>query len=303
MKYFILVTILFSCFQVSFSQVESEQYDPNKIYRILKTDGGEIFGKILSSDSREIKILTIDNREIIIPQYVISKIEETNMDEFNSDGTYVGEDRFATRYFITTNGLPIKKGDHYVQWNLFGPDFQFGVADNLGVGIMTSWVGIPIIGSIKYSFELGDNAQLAVGGLFGTASWVSFDTGGALPFATLSFGDRSKNIAFTGGYGAIFDGGDVQGRALGSVAGMVKVGKKVSLVFDSFIVFPGQSRVTTTTWGVQITEDRPGFALIIPGVRWHQKEGAAFQFGFSGVSVDGELLPVPIPMVQWYRSL
>lgn len=37
-----------------------------------------------------------------------------------------------------------------------------------------------------------------------------------------------------------------------------------------------------------IGEDhKPGLGLFIPGVRWHQSEGKAFQFGFTGISFDG----------------
>ncbi len=58
---------------------------------------------------------------------------------------------------------------------------------------------------------------------------------------------------------------------------------------------------------VQVTETyqerKPGFALFIPGLRWHQSEKKAFQFGFTGVVYDGEMWQIPIPMVQWYRTL
>jgi len=50
-----------------------------------------------------------------------------------------------------------------------------------------------------------------------------------------------------------------------------------------------------------LIEERPGFALLIPGLRYHQAEGRAIQFGFSGVLIDGRRFP--IPMILWYRSL
>ena len=250
---------------------------------------GEIFGKILSQDAREILVLTKDNRKIYIPQHTIKEIVLISSSNFNQKGDFVGEDKFSTRYFITTNGLPIKKGENYVQWNLFGPDFQFGIGKNLGVGLMTSWFGIPIIGTIKKSWELGNKTQVAIGGLFGTGSWASPDFGGMLPFGTISFGDRTKNIAISAGYGAIWQDGGTTGRALTSIAGMIKVSQKVSLVFDSFIFLPGKTE--------------SGLALLIPGVRIHQSEGKAIQFGFIGMYANNELIPVPIPSIQWYRSL
>ena len=285
-----LLLLSFLCFSyLSFSQNDSISAQDTNQYRFVKTDGGEIFGKILSQDAREILVLTKDNRKIYIPQHTIKEIVLISSSNFNQKGDFVGEDKFSTRYFITTNGLPIKKGENYVQWNLFGPDFQFGIGKNLGVGLMTSWFGIPIIGTIKKSWELGDKTQVAIGGLFGTGSWASPDFGGMLPFGTISFGDRTKNIAISAGYGAIWQDGGTTGRALTSIAGMIKVSQKVSLVFDSFIFLPGKTE--------------SGLALLIPGVRIHQSEGKAIQFGFIGMYANNELIPVPIPSIQWYRSL
>ncbi len=285
-----LLLLSFLCFSyLSFSQNDSISVQDTNQYRFVKTDGGEIFGKILSQDAREILVLTKDNRKIYIPQHTIKEIVLISSSNFNQKGDFVGEDKFSTRYFITTNGLPIKKGENYVQWNLFGPDFQFGIGKNLGVGLMTSWFGIPIIGTIKKSWELGNKTQVAIGGLFGTGSWASPYFGGMLPFGTISFGDRTKNIAISAGYGAIWQDGGTTGRALTSIAGMIKVSQKVSLVFDSFIFLPGKTE--------------SGLALLIPGVRIHQSEGKAIQFGFIGMYANNELIPVPIPSVQWYRSL
>jgi hypothetical protein len=289
MKKSLLILSFLSFSYISFSQNDIPIVQDTNQYRFIKTDGGEILGKIISQDAREILVLMKDNRKIYIPQHTIKEIVLISSSNFNHKGDFVGEDKFSTRYFITTNGLPIKKGENYIQWNLFGPDFQFGIGKNLGVGIMTSWIGMPIIGSIKKSWELGDKTQFAIGGLIGTGSWASPDFGGMLPFGTISFGDRTKNIAISAGYGAISRNGGTSGRTLTSIAGMIKVSQKVSLVFDSFIFLKSKTESS--------------FALLIPGVRVHQSEGKAIQFGFLGMYNDNELFPVPIPMVQWYRSI
>jgi hypothetical protein len=283
----------------SYSQSDTITITDTNSYRIIKSDGGELFGKILHEDSREILILTKNNKQIYIPQHVIEKIELVKNSDFNEKGAFVGEDKFATRYFITTNGLPIKKGEHYVQWNLFGPDFQFGIGKDLGVGVMTSWIGVPIIGTIKKSWKLSKKTQFAVGGLIGTGSWAGFGAGGALPFGTLSFGDRSKNIAVSGGYGVLWSNGigAAEGRAITSIAGMIKISKNLSMVFDSFILLPSKRSSTSNS---------NHLALLMPGIRWHQGEGTAIQFGFAGIAADvfgfGNNF-FPVPMVQWYRSL
>lgn len=310
----IALTFLYTC-STCYSQNDIIVAQDTNTYRIIKTDGSELIGKIISQDKREVLFVTNYTREFYIPQHDIKEIVMLDNAKFNRSGEFIGEDKFATRYFITTNGLPIKKGEHYIQWNLFGPDFQFGLGKNFGVGVMTSWLGLPIIGTVKKSWELNENVQFAVGGLAGFGSWAAPDFGLALPFGTLSFGDRSANLAISGGYGAVWQEGDVDGRAITSVAGMMKVSPKISIVFDSFIMLPGM-QTSTYTYDIYnpstgnldeitetITNRRPGFALLIPGIRWHQSENRAIQFGFSGVITDGEVLPIPIPMVQWYRTL
>lgn len=281
-------TLLFAAGTLK-AQNDTLNLQDSTTYRFIKTDGGELMGKIISQDPREILILSTDNRQIYLPQHVVKEIIVVKASDFNSQGTYVGEDKFATRYFLSTNGLPVKKGEHYIQWNLFGPNLQFGLDDNLGIGLMTSWGGVPIIGTIKKSWELSEKTQFALGALVGTGSWAAIDLGGAIPFASLSFGDRRANLALSGGYGAFWLEGPVENRSITSIAGMAKISPKISLVFDSFILLP--------------SENRNSFALIIPGIRWHQSEGKAVQFGFAGLVDNGKALPFPVPMVQWYRRL
>ena len=256
-------------------------------YKIIKTDGGELVGEIIEQDSREVFFKTHDGREFYIPQYIIKEIVKLDAKEFNKQGNFVGEEPFATRYFISTNGLPIKKGDSYVLWNWYGPDVQFGLLDNFGVGLITTWFGAPAIGTIKKSFEINDYTQCAVGGLFGSGSWGSFDAFGALPFGLISFGDRNRNIAFSGGYGLVSNSGDSDTGILTSVAGMTKVTDKVSLVCETFFIIPQAQNSTP-------------IILLFPGLRIHQAEGKAIQFGISGIFIDGESFG--LPMFQWYRA-
>ncbi|MEA3445998.1 MAG: hypothetical protein U9R19_14860 [Bacteroidota bacterium] len=276
--------------RVSIPRQEIKKLEKYIVHIIIKHDGTEFIGKIISQDSREILIDTENMGEVIIPKHEVQEIRELTNSEINRDGKYIPEEVFSTRYFISTNGLPIEKGESYVQWNLFGPDFQFGVQDNFGLGVMTSWFGMPIIGSAKYTFKLGENSGLAIGTLLGTGSWAAPDFGFALPYTAYTLGDRRANFTISAGYGAVWGEGGGEGRFLLSIAGMSSVGKNISLVFDSFIV-PSAS------------DDSFSFTLLVPGIRWQIKDKNAFQFGFGGVIFDGELAPIPIPMVQWFRKI
>ena len=300
MKKLILSSILIFLFNIAFSQ--SQNTDTTKVFCVTQNDDTKIIGKIIENNPREITIIANDGRQIIIPQYIVKSITPINTSDLNESGEYIGKDNFCTRYFLTTNGLPLEKGKNYIQWNLFGPDFQFSVNEKVGMGVMTSWIGMPIIGTIKYSDRITDKIHYAVGGLIGTGSWAAPDFGGALPFVALTIGDGRSNINISGGYGAVWSGGSTSGRGILSVAGMTKVGRKVSLVFDSFIMLPGSDKTQTDFWGNTYTKSRPGFAILVPGVRIHQSESTAFQFGFAGIIADGDIIPMPIPMVQWYRS-
>ena len=129
-----------------------------------------------------------------------------------------------------------------------------------------------------------------------------------MPFGTFTLGDRKANINISGGYGYVSFDGDNSSRALVSVAGMTKIGPKFSLVFDSFIL-PAIGTKKQTQWDhvtetvIEVDVPRTGGGLIIPGLRYQVKPTAAFQFGFGGLAINGELVPSPIPIVSWFRKL
>jgi len=325
----LLLSMLFIS-KISMSQ-SSFVYDPEKLYLVNKFDGAEFIGHIISFDAREMLLREKEVGDLYIPKHEIESIREVDPKYYED---FSGDELFSTRYFITTNGLPIKKGDNYIQWNLYGPDFQFGVADNFGVGVMTSWAAIPIIANAKYSINLGEKTNMALGVLAGTGSWAFPDFGGVLPFASFTYGNRKNNITFSAGYGALFFSEQswnpmtnieyknhfTEGRVLVSIAGMARISSKFSLVFDTFVSPWGTER-TVSNWVDKgqydqtkqdyipnyvletTTERSPNLAIILPGIRWQMNPNAAFQFGFTGFYYDNEFQPFPIPMVQWYRKL
>lgn len=308
------------------------------VHKVIKQNGVAFIGKILSEDAREILMETREIGLVYIPKHEVREIIELREDEEPITGGL-----FTTRYFLTTNGFPIAKGDNYVQWNLFGPDFQFGVADNFGVGIMTSWVGMPIIGTAKYSRKLAHGLHGGVGFLGGTGSWAAPEYGLLLPFGFLTIGDRLYNLNISAGYGALFSEQNeshysltnvptanstnsfttvdrtnnyAEGRVLLSLAGMVRLNRKFSIVFDSFIMLPGKPTSYQTikesylessgliTYSIEtIQQERNPLIVLAPGLRFQATENSSFQFGFTGVHFDGEFVPVPIPLVQWFRKI
>lgn len=282
-------------------------FDSTSVYVVIKNDGTEFIGHIIENTPHEILIATISRGNIYIPQHEIQQIRLIENPGDIKSGEYVGEEMFATRYFLTTNALMGKKGESYGLINIYGPEVHYSVSDRLSLGLMTSWAAIPVIGAAKYSIYSKNDFHFGVGLLAGTGSWAAFDAGGALPFASVTIGNKVRNLNLSGGYGMISLDGNSDGLTLFSVSGLAKIGKNTSLVLDSFI---GSQSDNT-------------FALIIPGVRFQKKMDRAFQFGFAGVvytfddyqtEIDPqtgmytivykgkktETLPIPVPFVSWF---
>nr|MBM3932373.1 hypothetical protein [Sphingomonadales bacterium] len=154
-------------------KVSSKSIDSAKVYfAITKDNGQEIIARIIRQDARELEVITKDGRTIIIPQHIVTEIKAVD-ERFVKEGVdYLGEDPYRSRYVITTNGLPIRKGQNYGQFTLLGPEAHFHLTDRFGVGVMTSWLGTPLIGTVKYSKSINDNLHLAAGALIGTGSWI-----------------------------------------------------------------------------------------------------------------------------------
>lgn len=263
-----------------------------KLVVITTNSGGQFMGTIVKQDAREILIETKDKGQIVIPKYEIKEMHELKAREINGRGEYIPEEIFATRYFITTNGLPLEKGENYVLWNLYGPEIHFGVADNFSLGLMTSWVGIPIIGSAKYTFNITEKVNFGLGTLAGFGSWAAPDFVVALPYGALTIGDRRSNINFSGGYGMAAYEDYSGGATLFSIGAIAKIGKNTSFVFDSFFYVEDNAGSNNGVYGI-----------MIPGIRVQGRHDSAFQFGFSGLYGEGEFVPVPIPMLGWFKKI
>ena len=257
------------------------QLQPRVKSVVIKNDRTEYVGYILQRDAREILMNVDDLGEIYIPMHEIKSIRELKAGDDYSSG-----ELFATRYFITTNGLALKKGEKYALFNWWGPEIHANVADNLSLGLMTTWAAVPLIGSMKLSFPVGEQFSLGAGVLAGTALWAGLDRVGALPYVSATIGDYSNNITFSGGYIGIANRGDNFGTPLLSIAFLIKTSQNFSIVGDSFIVI----------------KSGQGGALILPGLRYSKANTRAFQFGFGGLVGADTAIPIPIPYVGFFRA-
>jgi len=292
MKHSARFTPLFFLFSLTIFTAQlyaQANYDPDKTYLVIKNDGARYIGNIISENAQEVIIKTENLGEVAIPKHEIKEIRELNENEVDRNGQIIEESKFASRYYLSSSAYPLRKGNNFIIWNLYGPDVQFGISDNISMGITTTWVGVPIFGSAKYSFLKDKNIGFSVGAMLGTGSWAAPEFGLAVPFGTVTFGQYERNLSLSVGHGFYYDDEtDSDQATFFSVAGTTRISNRVSLVLDSFIFAELDNEVLG--------------ALIIPSVRLHSGPGKAFQFGFAGVAAEGELLPVPVPFLQWFRA-
>lgn len=255
----------------------------NQLYKITMNDGAFFIGRILKQDEREIKI-KLPERTIIIPQYQIKKIERVDSYDDLANIYEEKEDLFGNKYSFVPSALPLHKGEGQFSFSLTGLEYNHGITNRISVGLLSSWVSIPVVLNAKYTLPSPDpNINFAVGTYFGSGSWLAPEAVGALPFASITFGNRRRNFSITGGYAyANFDETEYQGFVF-SGGGLVKISSKISLCIEAFYY-------TNQTQSFLESELQ---GMVSPAMRWQFSKSTSFQFGFSGFIVDEEIFPLP----------
>ena len=146
----ILLFLMLSFVYAANAQVSKTEGDTLK-YLIVRTNGIEYVGQIISDDGRELLLLTQQLGKIYIPKSEVKSVTLVDEQTDFKAGEYLGQGVFTTRYQFTTNAFSIKKGENYALINLYGPEVHFGILPNLSVGIMATWIASPIALALKYT--------------------------------------------------------------------------------------------------------------------------------------------------------
>ena len=150
----LLILALLFLFNTSHIYAQNDSTKTEKVV-VVTYDGKERVGIIEKDDGREILLNTESLGKIYILKIDIKKIipfEELDIEVF--DGDYRSAGSFTTRYYFTTNALPIKKSEDYAMVHIYGPEVHFSVTNNLSVGLMSSWIASPIVLALKYSIPI-----------------------------------------------------------------------------------------------------------------------------------------------------
>ena len=173
----------------------------------------------------------------------------------------------ATHYLYGSTGYSLKKGQIEMQniWVVFN-SLKYGVTDNLTLGVGFEVLNLVFnnIRSIgfgltaKYAFPIRPE-QFNVSA---NAMYLNYeDTQIGILYGANTVGDRNTNATI--GLGFIVSNGDVDTRPLINIAGMARIGHKLSLISESWIMpsnFAPRNEI--------FVRDDEGFASIVSlGVR------------------------------------
>ena len=202
-KFTSYMILLFLAFQIQiFSQTSEEIENKNEnLVLIVKNDGGEFIGEIISDDGREILVVTKAIGKIFINKSDISsitKVDESLENKENKEFRASGP--FTTRYYFTTNALPIKKNDNYGLIHLYGPEIHLSVGNKTSIGIMATWIASPIALVLKQQIYSNNNFHVSIGSIIGSSGYLdNGQTYGGLHWGTMTFGNRLSNVSFSAG--------------------------------------------------------------------------------------------------------
>lgn len=318
-RYFILFVLSSILTIHAYGQADSTANIKKSVVTLY--NGEQIIGKIISDDGREILIVSEKIGKIYIAKSDIKEITDLeNTAKKMEGGDYILEGPFTTRYSFTTNALPIKKNVNYAMLNLYGPEIHFAVTNKLSLGIMSTWLGSPIALVAKYTLKTkNEKLNFAIGGIMGSSGYFNKARGyGGLGWLTVTYGNRIDNISFSGGYGFIGNSNSnlnpFTGGPLFSIAGITKVGKKSSVIFDSMLSFTQRKREITNNYydgngnyyyNTEIVKENNIAFFLMPGFRFQSTENKAFQVSLAGV-IDlrgSETFSFPLPMCSWFFKL
>ena len=315
---FFLLSSLLSFGQTPADSVKTIQ--AKKIFIVLLYNGEQMVGEIISDDGRELLLSTEKIGKIYLSKSQIKEIKEfKNDDSILIDGDYILESPFTTRYTFTSNAFPIKKNVNYSMINLFGPEIHFALTNKFSLGIMTTWIGSPLALAAKYTLPSKfKKTNFALGCIVGSSGYLLQGAGfGNLNWFTTTYGNRMSNISLSAGFGFInnfTESLSYRGGPLLSIAGIKKIGKHTSFIFDSMFSYTRKNEDVVTIIGnsydnyIYYTENKKITNIaffIMPGMRFQKVENKAFQISLAGViNLHGnELNSIPIPMCSWFYKL
>lgn len=173
------------------------------------------------------------------------EIQSSNITRIILSGSYVskgGKNWFsnpnATRYFFAPSAIPLKKKEGYFQnAYLLANSINIGMTNSISLG---GGVVIPFLFYItpKISYQVLPNVYAGAGVLVSQAFISDLNLSAGIGYGIITVGNREHNLSLEAGYGyAKMDSSYKATRApIIAINGMSRIGKKLSLVSENWII-------------------------------------------------------------------
>ena len=217
-------------FVLGYSQIiygQNTQQDTTQYYRI-QTQNGRVEGRIIKEDTRELEVIKSDGTRVIIPTYAVQ------MRTAIRNPKALGPIIHPTRYLYAPSAIPLKKGEGYLNMIYFLLlQAQYGITDNVSIGMTTTPILMPTFVNVKYGGKIGEDLYASFGGQVGKLFYGDEESLGLL-FANITYGNKEANITLNTGYGFYTQSNEQL--PIIEVSGLYQTSPKVSLVGEFWVL-------------------------------------------------------------------
>ena len=231
-------------------------------------DGTTIIGTFVKDEAGNIYISELDGKETYIPRVMVAQIHEVTDDNIKN-GEYWFPNLHDSRYFFSPSAFGLEKGEGYfgqsywVMWQA-----QYGITDEFSIGAGTTLWGFPATLNAKYSFNIKNDINAAMGWFWVGDLFYGSGRGSILnmPYAVITKGSKENNITLGASYnfGGLDDDNDevdFKERLVLNAGGTFRMGRRFSFVFEAWLLDP-----------MMMDHNSPDFQIMGgPGIRYYRK--------------------------------
>ncbi len=213
----------------------SQSADTNVYYRI-RTQSGNVEGRISREDERELELIKADGTRVVIPSYAVQ------MKTVIRNPKALGPIVHPTRYLYAPSAIPLKQGEGYLNMIYFLlVQAQYGITDNISIGMTTTPILMPTFVNLKIGTKIGEDLYASFGGQMGKLFYGDEESLGLL-FANLTYGNKEANITLNTGYG--FYTNSNEQLPIIEVSGLYQSSPKVSIVGEFWVLLHQNTQPT-----------------------------------------------------------
>ncbi|MEL7119200.1 MAG: hypothetical protein AAFO07_07165 [Bacteroidota bacterium] len=243
MKNHVLLFLSLCISMISLTSIYAQEVDTSKTWIIELVNENTYIGKI---QERNTEVIVFDSRELGIITIKVTDVK--SLVEIAEDrivnGVFWADNPQATRYFLSSSGYGLRKGEGYYQnvWVFFN-QFSFGITDQVSVGVgliplfLFDGANTPIWITPKVSIPVNEKFNVSIGALMGGIIGVDTDGPFGVAYGSGTFGTRDKNATLGLGYG--FAGGEWASVPTITFSAMLRTGKKGYFITDNFLIDSG----------------------------------------------------------------